>query len=126
MPSLKQRVKLLLQIRRHSSLSSTSWAESVEWHSLWMSVFVSPFFPSPLGRIEVGSDFARFSRAIKIPFLFVLLFLHPAPHQYFRGRATPAGDGKLYSTTSTPLAVSFANQVSLPSPSSSSKPRSRR
>ena len=53
-------------------------------------------------------------------------FLHRAAHQYLRGRATPAGDGKLYSTTSTPLAVSFANQVSVPSPSSSSRPRSRR
>src|SRR5271163_1799138 len=58
-------------------------------------------------------------------FRALILRLHAA-HQYFRGRATPAGDGKLYSTTSTPLAVNLANHVSPPSPSSSSKPRSRR
>src|SRR5580658_814937 len=52
--------------------------------------------------------------------------LHPRTHQYLRGRATPAGEGKLYSTTSTPAAVSFANQVSPVSPSSSSNPKSRR
>src|SRR5271163_1585 len=57
---------------------------------------------------------------------FVLLFLHRGGYQYLRGRATPAGAGKLYSTTSTPAAVSFANQVSPPSPSSSSRPESRR
>src|SRR5208282_6330830 len=56
---------------------------------------------------------------------FLLIAVLTTP-QYLRGRATPAGDGKLYSTTSTPLAVSLANQVSPPSPSSSSNPKSRR
>ena len=70
----------------------------------------------------VGHSF----RIVRRGFFFFGFLLHPTPHQYLRGRATPAGDGKLYSTTSTPLAVSFANQVSLSSPSSSSKPRSRR
>src|SRR6267142_4718848 len=58
--------------------------------------------------------------------LGLFLFVHDWAHQYFRGRATPAGAGKLYSTTSTPLAVSLANHVSLSSPSSSTSRRSRR
>ena len=47
-------------------------------------------------------------------------------HQYLRGRATPAGALAVYSTTSTPCAVSFANQMSQSSPSSSISPRSRK
>src|SRR5260370_36068663 len=49
-----------------------------------------------------------------------------AGHQYLRGRAMPAGAGMVYSTTSTPCAVSLESQVSVSSPSTSTRPRSRK
>src|SRR6266849_5912749 len=47
-------------------------------------------------------------------------------HQYFFGLAIPAGESTVYSTTSTPSAVSFPDQVSVSVSSSLTRPRSCR
>src|SRR5713101_6153280 len=47
-------------------------------------------------------------------------------HQYFFGLAIPGGESTVYSTTSTPSAVSFPDQVSVSVSSSLTRPRSCR
>src|SRR6266851_5962117 len=47
-------------------------------------------------------------------------------HQYFFGLAMPGGESTVYSTTSTPCAVSLADGVSVSTSSSLARPRSCR